>query len=329
METKKTSEPVSESIAKIHSVRFDNPENPAAALIECSVSKGIGIHLVGIRDSVVKETLLRVVTALQSYGYEIPGKKIVINISPSNQKVSGSAYDLPIALSLIRASGQDCYDSGDHSGNLDDLLEPIGDWLAVGEIGLDGTLRPVACCEAAVRQAIASGCKGVVIPAVNAEEISKLFTKEDIPVFGAANLHEAITMIAGSDTYAPTVWDIQVGKRIPTITKTMYIFTGSLSVLQILEENDLREVITDGMTKEEALAAANGVIEKEFELEDGGWEYQLEVNIAKFNAPDEEKLNSFIDKFFDKFEEEKDFEQYDGSGDAQGYTTVSFTKENN
>ena len=65
--------------------------------VEVDVTSGIGIHLVGLADVAVKESLLRTVTALQSRGFRIPGKKIVINLAPADVHKSGSGYDLPIA----------------------------------------------------------------------------------------------------------------------------------------------------------------------------------------------------------------------------------------
>jgi magnesium chelatase family protein len=74
--------------------------------IEVDISSGIGIHLVGLADIAVKESLLRTMTALQSLGFKIPGRKIVINLAPADMHKSGSGYDLPIALGIIAASGQ-------------------------------------------------------------------------------------------------------------------------------------------------------------------------------------------------------------------------------
>ena len=74
--------------------------------VEIDVTLGVGIHLVGLADAAVKESLLRTVTALQSCGFRIPGKKIVINLAPADMHKQGSGYDLPIALGIIAASGQ-------------------------------------------------------------------------------------------------------------------------------------------------------------------------------------------------------------------------------
>lgn len=72
--------------------------------VEVDITSGIGIHLVGLADAAVKESLLRTVTALQSMGYRIPGKKIVINLAPADMHKKGSGYDLPIAVGIIAAS---------------------------------------------------------------------------------------------------------------------------------------------------------------------------------------------------------------------------------
>ena len=74
--------------------------------VEVNVSKGIGIHLVGLADAAVKESLLRTMTALQALGYKIPGKRLVINLAPADVHKKGSGYDLPIAIGIIAATEQ-------------------------------------------------------------------------------------------------------------------------------------------------------------------------------------------------------------------------------
>ena len=77
-----------------------------AGNVEACVMDGIGIHLVGLADQHMKESLLRVVTALQACDYRIPGKKLVINIVPNVRQDDGSSLDLPIAIAALAASGQ-------------------------------------------------------------------------------------------------------------------------------------------------------------------------------------------------------------------------------
>ena len=98
--------------------------------VEVDISSGIGIHLVGLADVAVKESLLRIMTALQSLGYRIPGRKIVINLAPADVRKNGSGYDLPIALGILAASGQ-CQ------------LPGLDSYIIMGELGLDGSVKPV------------------------------------------------------------------------------------------------------------------------------------------------------------------------------------------
>lgn len=95
--------------------------------VEVAVSDGIGIHIVGLADESVKTSLLRIITALQCSGYHLPAKKIIVNIAPADLHKSGTAYDLPIAIGLLHATGQ-----------ID--FEP-GDVLYYGELALDGRIR--------------------------------------------------------------------------------------------------------------------------------------------------------------------------------------------
>ena len=99
--------------------------------VEVDITLGIGIHLVGLADAAVKESLLRTVTALQAKGFRIPGKKIVINLAPADLHKQGSGYDLPIALGIIAASEQRA-------------LPGLEKYLIMGELGLDGSIRYVA-----------------------------------------------------------------------------------------------------------------------------------------------------------------------------------------
>lgn len=175
-----------------HSLRLVGTEG-IPVLIETDIRAGIGIHLVGLCDAAVKETLLRTVTALNALNYYIPGKSITINIAPSEIVKSGSGYDLPIALTFIAASGQD-------GGK----FEGLENWLILGELGLDGTVREVPGCVQAVETAIDNGFKGVIIPAGNAEEVAELFANM-IPVYGVYHLNEAVDIVSGFSK--PTVWE--------------------------------------------------------------------------------------------------------------------------
>jgi magnesium chelatase family protein len=74
--------------------------------IEVTVTRGAKIHLVGLPDNAVKESNIRIETALKHNNYKIPGKKIIINMAPADIKKEGSAYDLGIAMGILGASEQ-------------------------------------------------------------------------------------------------------------------------------------------------------------------------------------------------------------------------------
>ena len=125
--------------------------------IEVNINLGIGLHLVGLADAAVKESLLRTVTALQSKGFHVPGKKIVINLAPADLHKQGSGYDIPIALGIIAASEQ--------------LPMPgLEKYLIMGELGLDAGVRYVSGTLPMVELAIREGYKGCILPESSALE---------------------------------------------------------------------------------------------------------------------------------------------------------------
>ncbi len=125
--------------------------------IEVNINLGIGLHLVGLADAAVKESLLRTVTALQSKGFHVPGKKIVINLAPADLHKQGSGYDIPIALGIIAASEQ--------------LPMPgLEKYLIMGELGLDAGVRYVSGTLPMVELAIRQGYKGCILPESSALE---------------------------------------------------------------------------------------------------------------------------------------------------------------
>ena len=98
--------------------------------IEVNIGKGIRFFLVGLPDNAIKESQHRIDAALKNNGYRIPGKAVTINMAPADLRKEGAAYDLPIAVGILSASKQI---------NATDLSE----WLIMGELALDGHLRPV------------------------------------------------------------------------------------------------------------------------------------------------------------------------------------------
>ena len=147
--------------------------------IEVDVTLGIGIHLVGLADAAVKESLLRIVTALQGSGFRIPGKKIVINLAPADLHKQGSGYDLPIAIGLIAASEQRS-------------LPLLGRYLIIGELGLDGSIRYVPGTLPMVELAMSSGLDGCILPEMSAIEAADY---RDCKVFAVKHLQDVLRIL--------------------------------------------------------------------------------------------------------------------------------------
>ena len=74
--------------------------------VEVNVDKGIGYHLVGLPDNAIRESNFRIAASLQNNGYKIPGKKLILNMSPADMRKEGSAYDLTLAMGILVATGQ-------------------------------------------------------------------------------------------------------------------------------------------------------------------------------------------------------------------------------
>ena len=160
--------------------------------VEVDIRSGIGIHLVGLGDTAVKESLLRTVTALQSLGYTIPGKKIIINLAPADLHKNGSGYDLPIALGIIAASGQRS-------------LPLLGDFILMGELGLNGDVREIPGALAYAELAGQSAFRGCILPLRSAMEAVEF---RGIRVYGIRNLDDAIRILSGeADCVDLLVWN--------------------------------------------------------------------------------------------------------------------------
>ena len=151
--------------------------------VEVDIATGIGIHLVGLADAAVKESLLRTITSLQSMGFRIPGRKIVINLAPADMHKKGSGYDVPIALGIIAASGQR-------------ELPRLEDYIIMGELGLDGSIREISGALPIAELASRSGLRGCILPAVSAMEASEY---EGIEIYGTDNLEQVLRILEGEE----------------------------------------------------------------------------------------------------------------------------------
>ncbi|MBE6215265.1 MAG: ATP-binding protein [Bacteroidales bacterium] len=151
--------------------------------VEVDIASGLGIHLVGLADAAVKESLLRTITALQSLGFRIPGKKIVINLAPADMHKKGSGYDVPIALGIIRASGQK-------------RLPLLEQFIIMGELGLDGSVREIPGALPIAELASKTGLRGCILPAQSAREALEYRGTE---IYGVETLVDVMRILDGEE----------------------------------------------------------------------------------------------------------------------------------
>lgn len=136
--------------------------------IEVHMDNGIGYHLVGLPDNAIKESSFRIAAALKNNGFQLPGKKITINMAPADLRKEGTAYDLTIALGILLASKQ--------------IKSPIpADYIVMGELSLDGQLLPIRGVLPIAIGAKKEGFKGIFLPLKNAQEASVV---QDFEVYG-------------------------------------------------------------------------------------------------------------------------------------------------
>ena len=145
--------------------------------VEVDISPGLpGLQLVGLADTAVQEARERVRAALRHSGLKVPLTRVVVSLAPADLRKAGPAFDLPIALGLLLASGQ-----------LDTALLQ-GVWSA-GELGLDGRLRPVRGMLSLAMTARQQGARALLVPEANACEAALV---EGLTVWGAADLATAL-----------------------------------------------------------------------------------------------------------------------------------------
>src|SRR3954468_21649125 len=141
--------------------------------VEVDVAGGLPQYgVVGLAATSIKEGGSRIRSALRACGQEMPPRRVTVNLAPADRRKEGAAFDLPIALGVLGASG--FFD-----------LSLLAGLLLVGELGLDGTLRPVRGVLAAATLARRLGLRGIIVPAACAAEASVV---EGLEVFAPAHL---------------------------------------------------------------------------------------------------------------------------------------------
>ena len=160
---------------------------PIAA--EVNITAGIGMYLVGLPDNAVRESQERIRAAFENCSYKMSGKKVVVNLSPADIRKEGSAYDLTIALGILAATEQL-------------PAERLSRYIVMGELSLDGTLKPVRGVLPMAVRARGEGLRRLVLPADNAREAAVV---EGIDVLGAGSLKEVMALLNGEAEIVPAV----------------------------------------------------------------------------------------------------------------------------
>ena len=154
------------------------------------VTAAPAFNVVGLPDAAVQESRERVRAAIVNSGFEFPSRRITVNLAPADLRKEGPSFDLPIALAFLVATGQ-ARDGCDGRGRV----------AAVGELGLDGSVRPVAGALALAESLRRQGVRGLLVPAANAAEASLV---EGLEVYPVADLAQAVAQLeAGGGEAAP------------------------------------------------------------------------------------------------------------------------------
>ncbi len=141
--------------------------------------------IVGLPDNAVKESLQRIESTFKTNGYNVPRTKVVVNLAPADIKKSGTAFDLPIALGILGASEQI------------ENSEAMSHYVIMGELSLDGEIRPIKGALPIAIQARKEGFKGLIVPKANAREAGMV---NNLHVFGVTHIKEIIDFFDKDET---------------------------------------------------------------------------------------------------------------------------------
>lgn len=162
--------------------------------VEVDIASGLPeLFMVGLAAGAVRESKVRVRAALRNCGYPFPPQRITINLAPADVKKEGSGYDLSMAMGIVAAQG---------------IVEPsrLADCLLVGELSLDGAVKPVPGALPIAAAARRQGLKVLILPRANSAEAAVI---QDIEVFGVENLAEVVEFLNGEREIEPTRVDLE------------------------------------------------------------------------------------------------------------------------
>lgn len=156
-------------------------------LIEVNVGQGTRFYMSGLPDNALKESQLRIESALKHLEYFMPRKRTVVNLAPADIRKEGSAYDLPIALCILEASEQI-------------TTNKLSEFIIMGELALDGGLRAIKGVLPIAIQARKEGFKGLIVPEANAREAAVV---DGLDVYPVKTLPETISFLRGKKVIQP------------------------------------------------------------------------------------------------------------------------------
>ena len=159
--------------------------------IEVNLARGTMFHLSGLADTAVKESYDRIRAAVENIGFKTPTADLTINMSPADIRKEGSGYDLPLAIGILSSYGKVA----------EDLLSQ---YMMVGELGLDGKLKPVSGVLSVAIRARKEKFKGLIVPKENAREAAVV---NQLDVLAMDNLADVIGFLNGSVGCEPTIVD--------------------------------------------------------------------------------------------------------------------------
>lgn len=153
-------------------------------------SQGKDYFIVGLPDSAVKESLQRVESAVKNNHYYMPRTKLVVNLAPADIRKTGSAFDLAIAIGTLGATEQ--------------IANPerLCDYVIMGELSLDGAVRPIKGALPIAIQARREGFRGLIVPAQNAREAAMV---NNLEVYGVSDIREVIGFFSNENTLQPVI----------------------------------------------------------------------------------------------------------------------------
>jgi len=162
--------------------------------VEVDIAQGLPVfNTVGLPDGAVKEAKERVKSAIKNSGYEFPPKRITVNLAPADVKKEGAGFDLPMAVGILTA--------------LEVVSkEHLAEYLLLGELSLDGRVKPIRGALSLAMAAKNNGKKGIILPKENAEEAAVV---QDVEVLGVDLLSSVVDFLNGQKALTPTTVDIQ------------------------------------------------------------------------------------------------------------------------